>query len=148
MDEWKPDRPSMERDVNANDATPKHSSRGGTISGTIHGLGGGEWVEIEVTRLIQQLKEMDKRVGRVEAQTEYQQKDLQRILEAQASNKVQVETVIKRLDSMEQNILRQLAEHLSHHGNNDDGKQRMWMDLFKWVLGGTIVTIVAYIFAT
>ncbi len=112
-------------------------------------LTGVQSLEHEVTRLVQQYKELDKRMGRVEAQTEYQQKDLQRILEAQASNKVQVETVIKRLDSMESNILSQLARFLSvateQNGNGDD-RQKLWMDLFKWVLGVTIVAIVAYLF--
>ena len=107
-------------------------------------------METEVARLVTQYKELERRTHKIETISDYQQKEVQRILEAQATTKVQVEQIMSRLDKMEANIMgpiRTMADALSKlsepgEHDKDCDKQRMWMDLFKWTLGGTIIAIV------
>ncbi len=93
--------------------------------------------DVEIQRLIQQYKEIERRASKLEVTTEYQQKEIQRIMEFQASNKILTEQVVTRIDRLEENILKQLAQSLTHRTD--------WIDLIKWVIGGTIIAVIAIV---
>lgn len=110
----------------------------------------------EIAKLRAQYTDVERRVGKVEALGEYQQKDMQRLLESQATTKAQVEQIISKIDKLETNLMapiRSIAEVLNNpssrinRSNEEGDKQRMWMDLFKWTIGGTIVAIVVWMVA-
>ena len=89
---------------------------------------------VEIPRLIQQYKELERRVTKLEGLSEYQQKEITQVLESQASNKAEIQNLIRRIDGMEKNILARLA--------NRQPIDLQTMNFLKWVLSVTIVSMV------
>jgi len=76
------------------------------------------------------------RVDRLESRVERVERDISDIRSEQAETRVYVRQIFDRIDD--------LKTMISAGGKS----QSQWIDFVKWIIGGTIFIIVAYLFGT
>lgn len=78
------------------------------------------------------------RVERLEERVDRMEQDLTVVKTEQAETRVYVKQIFERIDD--------LKDMIKSAGKNQTKNQTQWIEFAKWLIGGTIFIIVAYIF--
>ncbi len=84
------------------------------------------------------LERIERDVDLIEATLKVHAQDISTLKEGQAETRIFQKLIMEQLGEIK--IL------LNTKGGNDVDSTKQWFDLLKWVLGGTILAIVAYLF--
>lgn len=96
----------------------------------------------EFLRLSGEAVAADKRLKVLEESVGRHEQSLAQLKETTIEMKVQYTNIIGKIDSLDTRIFSLLRD-----GRKDSAAERkIWMDLVKWVLSGTIIAIIGYIF--
>ncbi len=110
---------------------------------------------------IQKLKnlwpELEKWKEKIEAQVNGQGSAIQEIIKFQGGTKVYVEEIKEQITNLENRLFTFMADLVKNlttkdeksdatAANERDKQTQKWLDFAKWIIGGTIFIIVAYMF--
>jgi hemerythrin-like domain-containing protein len=109
----------------------------------------------DLKKLIVEVRHHGERLNKVEAITDRQEKDLTQLKTNHAETRVYVKQILDSIDKLENKIFSYVSQ-LAAAQEKDDQEERkertqtaeQWIDLLKYVLGGTIIAIVAYLFGS
>lgn len=96
----------------------------------------------EFLRLSGESLAADKRLKVLEENVRRHDESIIQLKETTIEMKVQYTSIIGKIDSLENKIFSLLQQN----GKDSAAERKFWMDLLKYVLGGTIFVIIGYIF--
>ncbi|WP_151737326.1 hypothetical protein [Paenibacillus tengchongensis] len=96
----------------------------------------------EFVRLSGEALAADKRLKVLEENVRRHEEGLTQLKETTIEMKVQYSSIIGKIDSLENKIFSLLQQT----GKDSAAERKFWMDLLKYVLGGTIFVIIGYVF--
>lgn len=103
---------------------------------------GLENIKTEFLRLSGESTVADKRLKTLEESVNRHEQSIIQLKETTIEMKVQYANIMGKIDSLDTKIFSLLRD-----GRKDSAAERkVWTDLLKWVLSGTIIAIVGYIF--
>lgn len=107
----------------------------------------------DIKKLKVEFLEIKKAVDKIEGVTERQEKDINELKTNHAETRIYVKQILDSIDKLENKIFTYVGQITAAKEKDEeaDRKDRQtdtdrWIGLIKWILGGTIIAIVAYLF--
>ena len=109
----------------------------------------------DIKKLKVEFEEVKKNMQKLEGVTERQEKDINELKTNHAETRIYVKQILDSIDKLENKIFTYVGQITAAKEKDEeaDRKDRQtdtdrWIGLIKWILGGTIIAIVAYLFGS